>query len=205
MLTNSATWGTVVTARVDTDRRARVEWFRKTPRESSSSLQCVSLIGGSTRKFMRGIFALCFCLLPASSTSAYADAVTDWNAHAGKAAIAACLAPFPNGVLQESRMYAMMYIAIHDALNAINRRSKPYVLDLQGPSTASIEAAVAAAARDVLVPLLVEIPLDAFPQECIDAGVASVEADYVATLSAIPDGDPKTQGIAVGHAAAASS
>jgi hypothetical protein len=133
----------------------------------------------------------------------WADAVTDWNTNAGKAAIAACLAPVPLGVLQESRMYAMMHIAVHDALNAINRRSKPYVLDLQGPSTPSIEATVAAAARDVLVPLLGEIPREAFPQECIDAGVASVEADYAAALSAIPDGAPKTQGIAVGHAAAA--
>ena len=37
----------------------------------------------------------------------------------------------------------------------------------------------------------------------MDAGVASVEAAYVAALAAIPDGQAKTQGIAVGQAAAA--
>jgi hypothetical protein len=152
---------------------------------------------------MPGILALCFCLFLAGSSSVRADAVTDWNANAGKAAIAACLGPVPFGVFHESRMYAMMHVAMHDALNAIERRSKPYALDLKGPPTASIDATVATAARDVLVPLLKEVPLDAFPQECIDAGIASVEADYAAALGAIPDGDPKTQGIAVGHAAAA--
>ena len=54
------------------------------------------------------------------------DAVLDWNANAGQAAIAACIAPTGNP-LHESRMYAMMHVAIHDALNAIDRRSDPYV------------------------------------------------------------------------------
>src|SRR5262245_59445373 len=42
---------------------------------------------------------------------AVADAVTDWNANAGKAALAACIAPIDNP-LHESRMYAMMHVAI---------------------------------------------------------------------------------------------
>ena len=52
------------------------------------------------------------------------DAVTVWNANAGVAATAACLAPLGNP-LHESRIYAMMHVAIHDALNAIDRRSRP--------------------------------------------------------------------------------
>ena len=32
----------------------------------------------------------------------------------------------------ESRLYAMMHVAIHDALNAIDRRSRPYAFDAQG-------------------------------------------------------------------------
>ena len=40
-------------------------------------------------------------------------------------------------------------------------------------------------------------------QSCIDAGVASVEADYTAALAAIPNDQAKAQGIAVGQAAAA--
>ena len=54
------------------------------------------------------------------------DAVTVWNANAGEAAIAACISPDDNP-LHESRMYAMTHVAIHDAVNAIDRRSAPYV------------------------------------------------------------------------------
>ena len=62
---------------------------------------------------------------------------------------------------------------------------------------------MAAAARDVLVPVIGQLPLEIVPQSCIDAGVASVEADYTAALAAIPDDQAKAQGIAVGQAAAA--
>ena len=151
------------------------------------------------RKFTLGIHALFLSLSLGWSPLARADAVTEWNAHAGKAAVAACISPIQSPLF-ESRMYAMMHIAIHDALNAITRRSHPYVLDIQGPSGASVDATVATAAHDVLLPLLNQLP---FPQDCIDAGVASVEADYTAALAAITDGTPKTQGIVVGHAAAA--
>jgi hypothetical protein len=130
------------------------------------------------------------------------DAVTVWNANAGVAATAACLAPLDNP-LHESRTYAMMHVAIHDALNAIDRRSRPYALDVQAEAGASLDAAVAAAARDVLVALIAQLPLELHTQACIDAGVASVEAAYIAALAAIPDGQTKSQGIGVGQAAAA--
>ena len=52
------------------------------------------------------------------------DAVTVWNANAGEAAIAACLSPDGNPLF-ESRIYAITHVAIHDALNAIDRRSPP--------------------------------------------------------------------------------
>ena len=85
------------------------------------------------------------------------DAVTVWNANAGVAATAACIAPLDNP-LHESRIYAMMHVAIHDALNAIDRRSRPYTFDMQAEPGASPDAAVAAAARDVLVPLIASTP-----------------------------------------------
>ena len=97
----------------------------------------------------------------------------------------------------------MMHIAIHDALNAIDRRSRPYAFDKPAAPGASPDAAVAAAARDVLVPLIGQLPRELASQACIDAGVASVEADYTAALAAIPDDQAKAQGIAVGQAAAA--
>jgi hypothetical protein len=130
------------------------------------------------------------------------DAVTLWNANAGVAATAACIAPLDDP-FHESRIYAMMHVAIHDALNAIDRRSRPYTFDRQAEPGASPDAAVAAAARDVLVPLIGQLPLELVSQSCIDAGVASVEADYTVALAAIPDDQATAQGIAVGQAAAA--
>ena len=139
---------------------------------------------------------------PASlAAPAGGDAVIVWNANAGVAATAACLAPLDNP-LHESRIYAMMHVAIHDALNAIDRRSRPYAFDAQAEAGTSPDAAVAAAARGVLVPLIRQLPLELTVQACIDAGVASVEAAYATALAAIPD-QGKAQGIAVGQAAAA--
>lgn len=136
-------------------------------------------------------------LFPGPATAA--DAVTTWNANAGKAALAACIAP-GDDPLHESRLYAMTHVAIHDALNAIDRRSRPYAYDAKASAGASPDAAVAAAARAVLVPVINQIP---FPPVCLLAGVASVEADYSAALAAIPDGTAKTLGIEVGMASAA--
>jgi hypothetical protein len=102
-------------------------------------------------------------------------------------------------------MYAMMHIAIHDALNAIDRRFEPYVFDKRVESGASPEAAVAAAARDVMIPLLGQLPreLPFITQACIDAAVASVEAAYTAAVATLPEAPAKAQGIAAGQAAAA--
>ena len=137
-----------------------------------------------------------------SVQAARVDAVTDWNANAGQAALDACLAP-TNNPLHESRLYAVMHVAIHDALNAIDRRSRPYAFKTGAKPGASPDAAVAAAARDVLVPLLQQLPAPF--SDCVHASgaVASVEAAYAAALGAIPDGRAKRQGIALGQAAAA--
>ena len=133
--------------------------------------------------------------------SVRSDAVSTWNANAGDAALAACLAP-ANNPLHESRLYAAMHLAVHDALNAIERRSRPYAFATQQPLPgASLEAAVAAAARDVLVPLLEELP-EGF-SGCVPAAVASVETDYAAALAALTDDRARQQGIQLGRAAAA--
>ena len=134
-------------------------------------------------------------------SAAVGDAVLTWSENAGEAATAACIAPLDNP-LHESRMYAIMHIAIHDALNAIDRRSRPYAYDASDPD-ASPDAAVAAAARTVLVELIGQLPAELAPSPaCIPAGIASTEADYVAALASIPNGPAKTQGIALGEAAA---
>ncbi len=154
---------------------------------------------GSFAKLSVHVVPLCASLLlwPVPAT---ANVVTTWNANAGKAALAACISP-ADDPLHESRMYAMMHVAIHDALNAIDRRSRPYAFRASAPWS-SPDAAVAAAARDVLVALIGEIPTP-FPLICLQNGIKSVEADYAAALTAIPDGAAKTLGILLGQASAA--
>lgn len=126
--------------------------------------------------------------------------VLAWNHTATEAAMAACIAPLDNP-LHESRMYAMMHIAIHDALNAIHRRSTPYAYTAHAPADSSLPAAVATAAHDVLVPVIAQIPAP-FTQACRDAGTAVVQTAYTTALAAVPNTAGKAHGIAVGHASA---
>jgi hypothetical protein len=128
------------------------------------------------------------------------EVVRHWNAVAGEAATAACIAPTDNP-LSESHAYAMAQVAVHDALNAIERRFEPYAYDGQAPRTASLPVAVASATRDVLVPTLLAIP-EPFPASCGQAGAQYVEEQYQRALAAVPDGPEKSAGLAVGQAAA---
>ncbi len=125
--------------------------------------------------------------------------VVSWNAVAGRAAAAACIAPLDDP-LHESRMYAITQVAVHDVLNAIDRRSRPYAYTARADRHASVPAAVAAAAHDSLVATIAALP---FPQQCRDAGLATVEAAYADALAGIPDGRSKSRGLAVGRSAAA--
>lgn len=126
------------------------------------------------------------------------NAVIDWNDHAAEAARAACVAPFDNP-LHESRTYAIMHIAIHDALNAVSRRSQPYAYRGRAPG-ASPEAAVAAAARTSLLGALSDVtgPF----ADCHDKAVTVVEGHYAKALEDIPDSTAKLRGIAVGKRSA---
>ena len=144
-----------------------------------------------------GVLLCCLSLF--GPAMAEADSVTAWNLRASRAAFKACLSPTGNG-LAEARMYAMMHIAIHDALNAIDRRSTPYAFneDVHGPT--STRAAVAAAARDVLVSVIGQLQES---PTCVADGIAQVEADYEAALAAIRPGPAKQRGVRVGQAAAA--
>jgi len=121
------------------------------------------------------------------SSAARADAVTHWNEIATTVTIpsAANLAP-----PYQSRIFAMTHAAIHDALNAIDRRYKPYALSGRPDRGASPEAAVATAAYGVLVH---EIPTQK----------AILDAEYQAALASIADGEAKTRGVVIGQAAAA--
>jgi hypothetical protein len=92
--------------------------------------------------------------------------------------------------VHSTRSFAVMHVAIYDAVNAIDRKHTPYLINLSGvwPS-ASQDAAVAAAAHEVLVFLypVFKTQLDAQLQQ---------------SLAPIGDGQGKTDGMAIGVAAA---
>ena len=90
-----------------------------------------------------------------------------------------------------TRSFAMMHAAIYDAVNAIDRTHEPYAATVSPTSQpASQEAAAATAAHGVLVNL--------YP-----AFQATLDAELQKSLSQIPDGAPKTEGIKIGQAVGA--
>ena len=58
------------------------------------------------------------------------DPVMMWNEITAEATVLSGIAPLFNP-LHESRLYAMVHIAVHDALNGIQRHSEPYAVDLR--------------------------------------------------------------------------
>ena len=137
---------------------------------------------------------------PSPSTPAGSpNAVIAWNAHAGAASVAACFiggngpAGSPD-VRHDAHRHPRRLERHRPTLAAVRRRPAR-------PPGTSTDAAVATAARDVLVPTLGSFSFF-LPADCLNAGVASVEADYAAALAGVPDGAAKTQGIALGHQAA---
>jgi hypothetical protein len=57
----------------------------------------------------------------------------------------------PSAGLSPPRHYAMLHIAMFDAINSIQRTHRPYRLAVRAPAGAAAEVAAAQAARDVLV------------------------------------------------------
>jgi hypothetical protein len=86
---------------------------------------------------------LALCALSIWTATASADAVTDWN-EITMAAVTASR-PDPVGMLD----VALVHVAIHDAVQAIEKRYEPYHVTIRG-AKGSRSAAVAAAAHDVL-------------------------------------------------------
>lgn len=85
-----------------------------------------------------------------SSTSTGTDAATDWNAIAVQSLLAA--GPARPGQIVFLDL-AIVQVAVHDAVQAIDRRFEPYHVKIKGAS-GSPEAAAAKAAHDVLVNIL---------------------------------------------------
>jgi hypothetical protein len=143
--------------------------------------------------------AVSVAALWSGSAAAAVDPVSSWNI----VAIQATLTAGENGVVA-SRTLAIAQLAVHDALNAIDARYERYAFTGSAPAGASADAAIAAAARDALVGTIAVGALPGFGSPANQAlAVAQVDAAYAAALAGIPDGLPKSDGIAIGQAAAA--
>jgi hypothetical protein len=130
-----------------------------------------------------------------------ASEVTHWNQVAATTLVAL---PGPNGGAPPAFQINMGMVqgAVYDAVNAIGpKQHRPYLLNRRTGAKASIDAAVATAAYDVLSQLVSTAPERApFPGR---AGLLStLSSAYAASLNAIDDNSFKKQGVAVGHAAA---
>jgi hypothetical protein len=130
-----------------------------------------------------------------------ASEVIHWNQ---VAATSLAAVPGPNGGAPPAFAINMGMVqgAVYDAVNAIGpMQHRPYLLDRRTGARASIDAAVATAAYDVLSELVSTAPERApFPGR---AGLLStLSSTYAASLASIHSDSFKRQGIAVGHAAA---
>ena len=119
------------------------------------------------------------------ASHAPADAVLAWNVIAVNSTLAA-------KTFQAEGLIHLSYVqaAVYDAVVAIEGGYQPYTGHLRGPRWASVDAAVAAAAHDVLV---VRHP----------AQQADLDATYAGYLAGLANGAAKTAGLRVGHRAAA--
>ena len=138
----------------------------------------------------------------AAPTGTDASEVTHWNQVATTTLGAL---PGPNGGAPPafSINMGMVQGAVYDAVNAIGpKQHRAYLLDRRTGAKASIDAAVATAAYDVLSELVSTAPERApFPGR---AGLlTTLSTTYAASLGAVHDGSFEKQGVAVGHAAAA--
>src|SRR5207249_417383 len=86
--------------------------------------------------------------------------------------------------------FAYVSVAMYDAANSIDHRFTPFAVSVKAAAGASQDAAVIVAAHDVL--------MHYFPLQ-----QSTLDAAEVTSLAAIPDGESKTDGIAVGVAVAA--
>jgi hypothetical protein len=139
-------------------------------------------------------------VMRAAPVAAQGNEVTHWNQIATDTLVA--FPPAAGGAAPA--MYINMGMtqgAVYDAINAIEPRHQPYLLATHFNANASKEAAAATAAYVVLSNIIQTVPLSIpFPNRM--ALQESLDMEYEASLNAIPDGPPKTEGIAAGNAAA---
>ena len=142
------------------------------------------------KRATRRLLAVCAVLAASLSAPAVAqsDVLDDWNVIAQTEAVA--IRPTAHG---QTRGIAMVQGAVYDAVNALDPRYTPYLLNLRALRAqpfGSPDAAIATAAHHVLIAI-------------VDSSrVAALDTSYAAALAAVPPGATKDEGIRVGVAAA---
>jgi hypothetical protein len=92
--------------------------------------------------------------------------------------------------IHPTRSFAILHVATYDAVNAIDQTHNPYAVRFAGVSRrASQPAAADAAAHDVLVAL--------YP-----GFTSTLDAEFRQSLTLVPEGVGKTEGIRIGRAVA---
>jgi hypothetical protein len=114
---------------------------------------------------------------------AFADAVTDWNAHMRTAVQT-------QGAQHQARYAAITHLAMYEAVNSITKRYQPYLGYVPASPGASTDAAAVAAAHGVL-------------RHYFPASAMTLDAARELSLAKIADGPAKLAGLSVGEAAAA--
>jgi hypothetical protein len=123
-------------------------------------------------------------------TSTWANVITDWDEKAIAASAPLASVPLPQTPYGAYRVMGIVHAAMFDAVNSIERRYRPYLVQLSADPTTSKEAAAAAAAATILA--------------TIDAKTAGeMKVDLAGYLASIPDGAAKSEGIKLGNAVAA--
>jgi len=124
---------------------------------------------------------------PQASSSQQVNPVVQWN----RELLVIVRTPgAQSATVHPTRSFAIMHVAIYDAVNAIDRTHRPYLVRVSGVSRdASQDAAAAAAAHEVLVAL--------YP-----AFKTTLDAQLQQSLGQIPDGKGKTEGVLIGESVA---
>jgi hypothetical protein len=119
---------------------------------------------------------------------ARANVITDWD-EKGVALVAPMASLGNTKPYMAQRMMAMVHAAMFDAVNSIDRRYKPYLVQVTAEPTTSKEAAAAAAAAAILA--------------TIDAKTATeIKGALEKYLTSLPDSAAKSEGIKLGESVA---
>jgi hypothetical protein len=143
-----------------------------------------------------GVLLVCtIVVVPLVITRAPATAneALEWNSIALDVAIAGGQNP-----IVHSRTVTMVHLAMHDALNSIEQRYESYVFQRRAEPGTSPAAAIATAARDVLMGVLPGYGTAAQRQKAQEM----LDQAYGAALAKIPDSPQKGHGITIGRGAA---